>query len=133
MRSIGAKADGARLERMKASAMWSEDRFRNVHPILPGLRDPNAAMPKMSEFICGGERRTPLHSLPSMKPLDTWLRPPPSGLRATWLGHSTVLIEFEGPRVLTDPVWGAACFALATDWAQALPACAGAIALDAAQ
>jgi len=27
-------------------------------------------------------------------------------LRATWLGHSTVLIEIDGLRVLTDPVWG---------------------------
>ena len=32
--------------------------------------------------------------------------PPESGLRATWLGHSTVLIEIDGLRVLTDPVWG---------------------------
>ncbi len=24
----------------------------------------------------------------------------------TWLGHSTVLIEIEGVRILTDPVWG---------------------------
>jgi len=29
-----------------------------------------------------------------------------SGLRATWLGHSTVLIEIDGVRLLTDPVWG---------------------------
>jgi L-ascorbate metabolism protein UlaG (beta-lactamase superfamily) len=29
-----------------------------------------------------------------------------TGLRATWLGHSTVLIEIAGRRVLTDPVWG---------------------------
>jgi L-ascorbate metabolism protein UlaG (beta-lactamase superfamily) len=29
-----------------------------------------------------------------------------TGLRATWLGHSTVLIEIDGRRVLTDPVWG---------------------------
>ncbi len=27
-------------------------------------------------------------------------------MRATWLGHSTVLIEIDGVRVLTDPVWG---------------------------
>jgi L-ascorbate metabolism protein UlaG (beta-lactamase superfamily) len=27
-------------------------------------------------------------------------------LRATWLGHSTVLIEIDGLRLLTDPVWG---------------------------
>jgi L-ascorbate metabolism protein UlaG (beta-lactamase superfamily) len=35
------------------------------------------------------------------------LKKPASGLRATWLGHSTVLIEIDGVRVLTDPVWGA--------------------------
>lgn len=27
-------------------------------------------------------------------------------LRVTWLGHSTLLIEIDGKRVLTDPVWG---------------------------
>ena len=41
-----------------------------------------------------------------MNPLDAWTRPAGSGLRATWLGHSTVLIEIDGWRVLTDPVWG---------------------------
>ncbi len=31
---------------------------------------------------------------------------PASPLAATWLGHSTVLVELGGKRVLTDPVWG---------------------------
>jgi len=31
---------------------------------------------------------------------------PQSGLRVTWLGHSTMLIEIDGVRILTDPVWG---------------------------
>jgi L-ascorbate metabolism protein UlaG (beta-lactamase superfamily) len=30
---------------------------------------------------------------------------PASGLRVTWMGHSTMLIEIDGVRVLTDPVW----------------------------
>jgi L-ascorbate metabolism protein UlaG (beta-lactamase superfamily) len=77
-----------------------------VHPIIAGLRDPNAAMPTLGDFLCGGERRVPRGPLPSMNPLETWTRPPGSGLRATWLGHSTVLIEIDGVRVLTDPVWG---------------------------
>jgi len=70
------------------------------------LRDPNAKMPTLSEFLCGGERRVPRGPLPSMNPLEAWTRPSASGLRATWLGHSTVLIEIDGLRVLTDPVWG---------------------------
>jgi len=91
---------------MRASPLWAGDRFRNLHPIAAGLRDPNAPMPTLGEFLCGGERRVPRGPLPSMSPLETWSRPPESGLRATWLGHSTVLIEIDGLRVLTDPVWG---------------------------
>jgi L-ascorbate metabolism protein UlaG (beta-lactamase superfamily) len=30
---------------------------------------------------------------------------PASGLRVTWLGHSSMLIEIDGVRVLVDPVW----------------------------
>jgi L-ascorbate metabolism protein UlaG (beta-lactamase superfamily) len=30
---------------------------------------------------------------------------PPSGLRITWFGHSTSLVEIDGIRILIDPVW----------------------------
>jgi L-ascorbate metabolism protein UlaG (beta-lactamase superfamily) len=106
MRALGKRSAGARLERMKASPLWSGDRFRNVHPIPQGLRDPNVPMPSLREFLCGGERRVPRGPLPSMNPMQAWGRAPASGLRATWLGHSTLLIEIDGLRVLTDPVWG---------------------------
>src|SRR5438552_1397076 len=106
MKSFGGTPRGERLERIKASPRWAGERFRNVQPIMPGLRDPNASMPTIREFLCDGERRTPRRPLPSMNPLETWTRPPANGLRATWLGHSTVLIEIDGLRVLTDPVWG---------------------------
>jgi len=106
MKSLGRKPEGARLERIKASPRWSGERFRNVHPIRPGLRDPNVPMPSLSDFLCGGERRVPIGPLPSVSPVDAWTRTPSSGLRATWLGHSTVLLEIDGMRVLTDPVWG---------------------------
>ncbi len=106
MRSLGRKAEGARLERLKASPLWAGEGFRNLHPIIPGLRDPGVPMPTLADFICGGERRVPRGPLPSMSPVGTWAVPPASGLRLTWLGHSTVLIEIDGLRVLTDPVWG---------------------------
>jgi L-ascorbate metabolism protein UlaG (beta-lactamase superfamily) len=31
--------------------------------------------------------------------------PPASGLRVTWFGHSGLLLEIDGARVLIDPVW----------------------------
>ena len=132
MKSLGSKAKGVRLERMKASPRWAGEGFRNRHPILPGLRDPSAPMPTWTEFFCGGDRRTPARPLPSMSPLEAWRRKPDSGLRATWLGHSTVLIEIDGVRVLTDPVWGPRASPLAARRPQALPAGPGRVARDAA-
>jgi L-ascorbate metabolism protein UlaG (beta-lactamase superfamily) len=103
---MGTRAGGARLERMKASALWAGDRFQNVHPVLPNLRDPGVPMPSLKDFIRGGERRVPRGPLPSTSPLNAWAKEPQSGLRVTWLGHSTMLIEIDGVRILTDPVWG---------------------------
>jgi L-ascorbate metabolism protein UlaG (beta-lactamase superfamily) len=31
--------------------------------------------------------------------------PPPTGLRVTWFGHSALLIELDGFRILVDPIW----------------------------
>jgi L-ascorbate metabolism protein UlaG (beta-lactamase superfamily) len=70
------------------------------------LRDTAAPRPSLSDFLCSEGRRVPPGPLPSLDPVDTWRRPAATGLRATWLGHSTVLIEIDGVRVLTDPVWG---------------------------
>lgn len=107
MKSLGAHASGERLERMHASPRWAGDGFRNLFPIPPGLRDTQAPRPSLSEFVCGGTRRVPTGPLPMLDPLPVWRRPPGSALRATWLGHSTVMLEIGGLRVLTDPVWGA--------------------------
>jgi L-ascorbate metabolism protein UlaG (beta-lactamase superfamily) len=60
----------------------------------------------MRDFLCGGERRIPSGPLPLVDPVQQWTKPPETGLRVTWLGHSTLLIEIDGVRVLTDPVWG---------------------------
>jgi L-ascorbate metabolism protein UlaG (beta-lactamase superfamily) len=84
--------------------------FRNRHPIRAGLRDAQAPRPTLGEFLCGGMRRVPNAPLPAIDPLEAWRRAPGNGLRATWLGHSTVLLEMlDGKRLvrlLTDPVWG---------------------------
>ena len=117
MKSFGARAAGKRLERMRASAQWveasatSSPGFRNRGPIRSGLRDTTAARPTLTEFLCGGERRVPSGELPLVDPREAWARPIGRELRATWLGHSSVLIEIAGhqgtKRILTDPVWGA--------------------------
>jgi L-ascorbate metabolism protein UlaG (beta-lactamase superfamily) len=106
MKSFGKPPQGERLERLRDLPMWDGGQLRNIHPVLPGLRDPLAPRPTLRDFLCGDEARTPPQPLPARDPREAWLRKPESGLRATWLGHSTVLLEIDGWRVLTDPVWG---------------------------
>jgi L-ascorbate metabolism protein UlaG (beta-lactamase superfamily) len=90
---------------MRASSRFVEGVFKNTAGVGPGLK-PGTAFSTMGEFLLGGQRRTPPAPLPLESPLATWARPVDTGLRATWLGHSTVLLELGGLRVLTDPVWG---------------------------
>lgn len=103
--SLGAMARGLRLERMKASPRFRDGVFRNTARVVPGLKQGTVA-PTLAEFLRGGQRRTPIGPLPTVNPLEGWARPRETPLRATWLGHSTVLLEMDGVRILTDPVWG---------------------------
>ena len=105
LKSFGAHASGLRLERMQASPRYVDGAFVNTAPVAQGLKK-GTATPTIAEFLCGGQRRAPRAPLPSQSPLAGWQKPPETGLRATWLGHSTVLLEVDGARVLTDPVWG---------------------------
>src|SRR5262249_38658556 len=58
----------------------------------------------------GRRRRSPAGTVPvHPTTLADLSKPPLSGLRLTWMGHSSVLAEIDGTRVLFDPVWGERC------------------------
>ena len=91
---------------MTSSPRYRDGVFSNTLPVGSTLKK-GTMLSTMVEFAFGGEpRRVPHAPLPSEDPREHWQRTPDSGLRATWLGHSTVLLEVDGLRVLTDPVWG---------------------------
>jgi L-ascorbate metabolism protein UlaG (beta-lactamase superfamily) len=58
-----------------------------------------------SEYLFRKQGKRPPAPFPIESPLETWGRRASSGLRVTWLGHSTTLVEIDGYRILTDPVW----------------------------
>jgi L-ascorbate metabolism protein UlaG (beta-lactamase superfamily) len=93
-----------RLERVTASAQFHDGVFRNTSGALPMMR-PSLSL--MGEFFFGNKReRRPRQPLVVERPHEAWARPPATGFRTTWLGHSTILLEMDGRRVLTDPVFG---------------------------
>lgn len=99
-----ASVKGQRLERVRASKQFVDGAFRNTSGAKPGVQ--GSALSIMREYFFEGRARAPSAPLPVHDPRATWATPIGSGLRVTWLGHSTLLIECDGVRVLTDPVFG---------------------------
>jgi L-ascorbate metabolism protein UlaG (beta-lactamase superfamily) len=102
--SSRARASGLRRERIQGSPQQHEGRFRNQADVELGLKGfaPSIA----GEFMFKGGRRAPRGLLPTHDPRELWSQAPETGLRVTWLGHSTLWLEVDGIRILTDPVFG---------------------------
>ena len=86
---------------MRASPQWRDGRFHN--PLASTMAGPSPAM--LWEWVVGtGAQRVPDAPVP-MVPRVRSDFDAPQDLRVTWLGHATALIEIEGMRFLTDPVF----------------------------
>ena len=58
------------------------------------------------KFFLGAKARSPRGPLgPFHTDTTIYSTPPRSGLRITWFGHATSLVEMDGMRILIDPVW----------------------------
>ena len=60
----------------------------------------------MAKLLANRAVRVPRRPLgPFRTDVSIYDTPPPSGLRITWIGHSSSLLEIDGVRILIDPVW----------------------------
>lgn len=99
--AFGATAEGPRRERMERSPQWGGGVFVNPQPMW------NDWWGMMGDLFEESAQTRPTSPVPvvAVDPVALAV-PAASGLRVTWLGHSTLLVEVDGWRVLTDPVWG---------------------------
>lgn len=86
------------------SAGKKGSKFRN--PIATKTGGFGKLIPILKEYINNSAETTPKQGLGPFK-TDTsiYKKSPVSGLRITWVGHSSLLIEIDGKCILTDPVW----------------------------
>jgi L-ascorbate metabolism protein UlaG (beta-lactamase superfamily) len=78
--------------------------FSNPVPtVIGGLSTIFKVLP---HYLTNKAETVPVRALgPFKTDVSVYATPPESGLRVTWMGHSSVLIEIDGVRVLMDPVW----------------------------
>lgn len=111
MSAMGARARGERLERMQQSPQWRNNHFHDVVPrggesVYAYLRR-QIGWGALRDWMFGGSKyRVPTEPVPLVQP--NFHAAPRTGLRATWIGHSTTMLELDGARVLIDPVFSSA-------------------------
>lgn len=99
---LSVPIETADLERMRQSPNFVEEVFVN--------KEPEAALDvtwaSLKDEFLGEQKRVPDGEIPVV-PLDPgrFAAKPGDGLHVTWLGHASTLVEIDGYRVLTDPVF----------------------------
>jgi L-ascorbate metabolism protein UlaG (beta-lactamase superfamily) len=85
-------------------ALKVEGKFQNAVPT--GVGDWKMMFRVLKRYLTNKEERTPRVPLgPFRTDASVFAKAPDSGLRVTWMGHSVMLVEIDGARVLIDPVW----------------------------
>lgn len=103
-RSLGGRLSGERLERARRSPHFANGKFHNSEP--DHETSPAEARRQLTHGLFGNEERIPTEKIPVVvRHTSDFETQSDSGLRLTWMGHSSVLIELDGRRMLTDPVW----------------------------
>ena len=99
--AFGQGPDADRRARMEASPQWDDGVFVNAEPM---WNDYVGMFTGWSRASAHGSPDEPLPVVTGDR--SRFADPPRTGLRVTWLGHSTQLIELDGVTILTDPIFG---------------------------
>ncbi|MFV0495799.1 MBL fold metallo-hydrolase [Mycobacterium sp.] len=91
----------------EASPNHCDGVFVNLDPASLYAPDADGLRQIAWDFASGGGKSLPAGPIPLAAPAIH--RGEPAPLAVSWFGHSTALVEIDGYRVLTDPVWSQRC------------------------
>jgi L-ascorbate metabolism protein UlaG (beta-lactamase superfamily) len=79
---------------------------RFVNPVLTQVGEWSTIFKVLPLYLSNKEEKVPRRPPgPFRTDASIYATAPISGLRVTWMGHSSILLEIDGVRVLIDPVW----------------------------
>lgn len=102
--AFGGKPSEEKKRTFSQSPNFSQDKFKNQIPT-PMDMDVKNMVITLIDVIRGNPNRKPDWPIP-VEPLNIASLPDQNQTRIIWFGHSTVLLEMEGKRVLLDPMLG---------------------------
>ena len=103
-KQLGGSASGERLERMQASQNFKDGKAQNPVPT-DNSWDLAMTWETIKDYR-GGHKTVPDEPPPIVRlTRGSFADEPASGLRVTWLGHSSVLVEIDEKVLLFDPVF----------------------------
>jgi L-ascorbate metabolism protein UlaG (beta-lactamase superfamily) len=77
-----------------------------LNPVPTDMGGIGIMIPIIKEYSSNKAENTPKQIIgPFKTDIAVYKTPPETGLRITLVGHSSLLIEIDGKRILTDPVW----------------------------
>lgn len=103
---FGGAATGERLTRIQGSGQYNNEagKFQN-RVSAPASGRGRSTLQLTYDFFVMDNNRFPRQKLPEAPPPLAALRTKSDDLRFIWFGHSTILLEIDGLRVLIDPVF----------------------------
>jgi len=83
-----------------------KDGRKFLNPVPTAVGGPGIAFKVLPQMLLNRAEREPKRPLgPFRTEAAAYAAAPASGLRVTWFGHSSMLVEIDGVRLLIDPVW----------------------------
>src|ERR1700722_11421155 len=80
---------------------------RFLNPVLTEVGGWSTIFKVLPLYLKNREEKVPRRPLgPFRTDVSIYATAPESGLRVTWMGHSSLLVEIDGVRLLMDPGWG---------------------------
>ena len=108
LESLGALPSGELRARIQRSPEYQDGEFVNATPTQS--LEPGSFGEMLRHQFFGKEQREPAGPIRTEpREWQDYQQAPASGLRTTWMGHSTVLVEIDGARILLDPIWSDRC------------------------
>ena len=87
-----------------SQAVKQDGKFQN--PVETQVGNPSMLFKLLPLYVKNREEKFPRIPLgPFRTDARVYTTPPRNGLRVTWFGHSSILLELDGARILIDPVW----------------------------